>query len=258
MIYPIVGGALFSFIFVKVLYSIIDNKFSILFGGKWLQELSSLWFLWSVLSSSLVLCILIKYGKNIYFELIIIFLGFLFVSMFPNPHNNIYMYPYYVIGYYFNKYETNINRFKYIGYISFIIYPILLIFFTKKHYIYTSGIIGKSYSILDYFFIDLFRWGIGFIGCIFILIILRRAIRIEALNKICDLLAKFGKKSLEIYIISMVFLSAYLPQIVILIRKTKMINFLDMIINNTLIYNFLLTPIIAILYYKRIGKDKSK
>lgn len=248
MVHPIIGGSIFYFVFVTVLYALPKGNFDVLIGGKWLDSLGSLWFLWSVLASSLVLCVATKCTKNLALELCVIVCGIFFVALFPNPESNIYMYPYYVIGYYMGRFANIRRKIDVIKYISLALFPAMLFFFTRKHYIYTSGIIGTEYSIKDYISIDLFRWGIGLAGCVFVMTVVQLLMKAKFFKKLSVLLAKLGEKSLQIYIISVVFLSAYLPSAVSLIRSIGLNDYVDLLVNCSFVYNFIFTPALAVLY----------
>lgn len=128
-------------------------------------------------------------------------------------------------------------------------FPVLLLFFKKEHYIYTSGLFGKEYPIVYYISIDLFRWIIGLIGSIFVITVLSIVYRIKPFKSFLEKISVFGRKSLQIYVLSVVFLSAYLPKI---INKIKIVPFFDRIYiilsQNQIVYDLIFTLIIALFY----------
>lgn len=66
-------------------------------------------------------------------------------------------------------------------------------------------------------------------------------------NKCFNILNNLGKNSLEVYIISVIILSYYLP---IIIKKINNFNYYNIIINNQIVYNYVVTILLAILYSK--------
>lgn len=63
-----------------------------------------LWFLWSIIASSLCLAFIQKFlPKAIHIPSLI--MGFFIMYLFPHSELNLYMYPYFIIGYYYKKNE---------------------------------------------------------------------------------------------------------------------------------------------------------
>lgn len=92
LIKPILGGSLFVFIFSVIPFSFRRNNYLIIFNGKWMDSLESLWFLWSVLSASIVFCLIEKYANKWYKEILLVITGLCFVAVFPNAEMNLFMY----------------------------------------------------------------------------------------------------------------------------------------------------------------------
>lgn len=246
----IVCGSIFLCFFTTVLFEIFSKrKISSLLNGGLLSKLGELWFLWSVLAASVVMCLVVKYAHNWFQEVCIIILGVVIVALFPNFQMNLYMYPYFVIGYYFAKYKERIIKLEKLKYLSIIVFPIMLTFYEKKHFIYTTGIYGVGNSLFDYILIDSFRWLIGLVGAIFVFVIVDCMLKIHVLNKITDFVAKAGKKSLQLYVLSVVFLSSYLP---ITIREIKRVEYINGIYKalteSVLLYDFVFTMFLAFIY----------
>ena len=187
-----------------------------------------------------------RYAVIVLFALILI-AGFGFVCLFPNWEQNLYMYPYFVIGYLFGQWKNSVPK-TILGlkYLSLVAFPIMLFFYNKKHYIYTTGIIS-SQNKMELISIDLYRWAIGFVGSIFALVIVELVYNALILRKpiIGNPLAKLGKKSLQIYCISVSLLSFWLPKL-----YTKFCNVVgsNIFAANMWLYNLLVTPCLAIVY----------
>ena len=135
------------------------------------------------------------------------------------------MYPYFIMGYLWNKYHlesklhlSNLKIKVCISFLCVILFYILYMNFTKEDYIYTTGInILKIYPekglLLDFnqISIDLYRYLIGFVGAATILIIINILLivfKIKEDSYIAIFLSRIGQKTLGIYIIS-----GYLQQI---------------------------------------------
>ncbi len=249
----IVFFGIFSYFMTTGLFSVIKGDFSALFNGGWLPSLAGLWFIWSVLSASLVVGFICKKVKRIWLQVLLLAVGSVVVLLFQNGINNLFMYPFYVIGFYFAKYKNKISsKMMLIKYASLVIFPILLVFFEKRHYIYTTGLIGsRSYSLLQYVEIDLFRWGIGLVGSVFVAVLVESIYNFVIIKKPQFILFKatsyLGEKSLQIYALSVIFLSSYLaicyPKIIKLLPQVN-----TFFTNHMWIYNFGFTLLLAVAY----------
>ncbi len=256
IIWTIIGGGIVIWFSTKCLFAVINGNYSIVFSGDWVKSFSTLWFLWSILSASIGVAIICKKVIQIWLQIPLLLLWGLVVLLFPNAESNLYMYPYYIIGFYFAKYKEKIPlKVMFFKYLSIPLFPIMCFYFEKKHYIYTSGLFGNGYvaGFWNIVKTDMFRWAIGLVGCIFVLVL------IETIFLGCSKLKKkrhwknfflplekLGEKSLQVYVISIVFLSAYLPTVYI-----KVIGFIgigNFFVDNIWIYNLIFTPILAIIY----------
>ena len=252
LIQTIVLFGIFSYFMTTGLFYVIKGNFLALFGGNWLSSLSNLWFFWSVLSASLVVGFVCKKTEKIGLQVLLLTVGSIIVLLFPNGTNNLFMYPYYILGFYFAKYKDFIpKKMMHIKYVSLVIFPIMLLFFEKRHYIYTSGLFGNSYSLLQYIEIDLFRWAIGLIGSTFVFVLIELlynfAIARHSQFFIFKLTSYLGEKSLQVYALSTVFLSSYLT--VVYPKIIKVLPQIDTFFaNHIFIYNFVFTLFLAVLY----------
>lgn len=167
---------------------------------------SNLWFLWAVFWCSIVVSIVNRFfsdSKWIYV------LGFILTFFITDAHYlNLYkfMYPYFVLGYFYNKdgYTTKLKKIynhSFTLIIVGVLFVVLLLFYNRDAYIYTTGhcVLGKG--VLRQIKIDIYRLLIGAIGSTFVLLIFYqlKSMSISALDK---MLKFIGVNTLGIYIIS--------------------------------------------------------
>lgn len=177
------------------------------------------WFLWAVFWCSFITIIIQHFFKD---NLILYFMGFI-LSFFLFDDFNLalykYMYPYFLMGYFFHKFDGK-TRWKkiynsvFFKVISGIIFVFLLLNFHKEMYIYTSGYQLKEGNIFYQLYIDFFRLTIGLVGSIcilYIVIFFEKYIT----DKVKNLLIYIGRNTMGIYIISSVlynYLLSYLAK----------------------------------------------
>lgn len=246
---PIIGGGVFIFIIKTIVTLILHNEVTIAtLISSCVHSILGLWFLWSILVASLVMCLVSTFcKKNRISSILILIAGVFIVILFPNKVMNIYMYPYYVLGYFLGKKSIEGKlRFNYV-YIA--LFVIMLFFYDKKHYIYTSGIIGSKYSLQEYLIIDAYRWLVGLVGLISVIEVIKFLYNKCSNNRTWDWAANIGKKSLQIYVLSVVFLSDFLPRILSISLNVDFINKLyNLVCANMFVYDFVFAFIIALFY----------
>ncbi len=245
---PIVMCSILNYYLTIVLS---QRTLSSMVDGPWINMFSTLWFLWSVLSASIAVGLTIKLTNNSLLRLLLLCVGFGFVYLFPNSTMNLYMYPFFVLGFLFaeNKDRLPSVMICLVKCVSLPLFPVMLLFYEKKHYIYTTGIIPNGNTI-EQIIIDGFRWTIGLVGSIFVLVIL------EYLYKQCKQvflkktgivkpLSHLGMKSLQVYCLSVSLLSFWLPKL-----HNQLCSVLggNRFASNMLMYDFVYTPLVAILY----------
>ncbi|MEG0618349.1 MAG: acyltransferase family protein [Bacilli bacterium] len=200
------------------------------------------WFLWSTLCSSLILILSNKLFKGKYkFLFYILFIPI--TLLFPNRNLNIFMYPYFLIGYLFRKYYNKNN--KLVGFLSCIVYFIMLPFFDKKYYIYTTGINFFNSYIKGFITVDMFRWVLGLTGSIVFMIVLKLIYKYFRDLKIINFIIKIGNYPLHFYLIQNVIISFgynYLYQII-----CNHLGF-NPLFPNQFLYNWFFTPILSIIF----------
>ena len=250
LLQPIIMGGIFEYILTTVLFAVIGGERMLVLSSlkRLLNKITGLWFLWSVLAATIIMCLVKKTDKNSVLKWIILLLGLFVVALFPNRWMNVYMYPYFVIGYFTAKYKDILKRFDKLKYLSVIAFPLLMMFYEKKHFIYTSGMLGGS-MLADSLIIDGYRWLVGLVGCIFSVTAIQLLIKIPFIQNIFYKVIPLGKKSLQIYVVSVVFLSAYLPKMMAVISKFGAFEKFYQTINvNILVYDCVFMALLAIMY----------
>ena len=252
LLHSILGGTIFVYLTAKYVSEILSGNYWAILEGGWLDSLKSLWFLWSILSASIVVGFVCKKTDKLWQQLLFFIPGILFVLLSPCGVKNVFMFPYYVLGFYFAKYKNRIpQKVLNVKYLSIPLYIVLIFFFEKKHYIYTTGLWDGKSGIGEAVAINSFRWLIGLIGCIAALCILEiiyKTIVCKTPNatvwKLCRLL---GTKSLQIYVLSVSFLSAYLSFGYPIARR--ILPSVDAFFEAHIwIYNLVFTLLLALLY----------
>lgn len=212
LLWPLAVWSVLNYYITTGVFNILLGRPIALFNGEWLYNLSSLWFIWSVFSASVAVALLYRI-TNIWMRIIGFVLSFILVALFPNAVLNLYMYPFFLIGFAIPKINDAKKVVQIIG-ASMVLYPIGMIFFQKDHFIYTQWLWDKDYSVLRNINIDLYRYSIAILGCCFFAAICFLIFKHSSpTNRIVCLVERMGKKSLQIYMISVGILSGYLPKI---------------------------------------------
>ena len=173
---------------------------------------SNLWFLWAIFVCSLGVLLINKLFKD---NIIIYGLIFIISFFIPDPiFLNLYkfMYPYFLTGYLINKYNKIgevksivVNKKYFI--ITSVVYFLLLVLYNKNSYIYTTGHFILRDKAIFFLLNDIYRMIIGFIGSLFITMIMYFIYKKVKLNP----LIYIGKKSLGIYAVSDIIFVCILP-----------------------------------------------
>lgn len=186
-----------------------------------LSYFNALWFLWSLfLFSIIVLCI-----HNLCKDKILIYLLLCLIALFlPDVYNMrlyIYMFPYFVLGYLWNKhnganllYNLSKRRKWFLVFTIMTSYILLYSCFSEQDYIYTSGtwIFFRHHFPLTInpkqLYIDFFRYAIGLTGATLTLILIKYStILFKKSQKlfIPEIFSKLGQKTIGVYILNYIF-----------------------------------------------------
>ena len=231
-----------------ITYSIIDNILLCIYNKVIIINLQlllyNLWFLWALFYSSIAVLIISKFFKK---EVLMYVLIGIFTFFIPGVYNfqlYCYMFPYFVLGYLFNKYSLKdraISKINLIFCVSFVITIVGLMLYNYSSYIYTTGYYILNGNAIKQLLIDLYRFVIGLSGSVSVIIILFNILNVTKLN----LLVLIGKNSLGIYIISGLIFAYIFPQFNIYIDN---INYMLIILETICV---IFSSIIATLIVKK-------
>lgn len=210
-------------------FSIIMTIIELLIGNdvKFIKIFfNNLWFLWAIFYCSIIVLIINKLLKD---NLLVYLLVFIVLFFVPETHGIAlykFMYPFFVVGYLFNKYykkeknQIKINEKALIPILA-IMFMFLLLNYNKEMYIYVTGYYILKDNIISQLLIDIYRMCIGFVGSTVIILLLKNSIKIRKCKYILDVLVYLGKKSLGIYAISTFIFTYILPRITYSIQNVN-------------------------------------
>ena len=220
-------------------FSLVIQYFSVLMHNNW--------FLWAVFWCSFIV-IITRYFLE---DNLIFYLAFFSLSFFLFDEFNLnlykYMYPYFLLGYFFHKFDGKRVWKKVYNAVCFkiiigILFVFLLLNFDKDMYIYTSGYQLQKGDLFYQLYIDLFRLTIGVMGsicAIYIVTFFEKYIS----DRIRNLLIYIGKNTMGIYIVSVLVQSYFLSYL------TKSINGISYIL---VLFETIYVMLISILCIKVI------
>lgn len=214
----------------NTLYLAILNTVNLLNGKPvpWGEELlsytSALWFLWAIFWCSLIVMAVSRWFHDNIAVYVALLCVMLFIPSLYGINMYVYMYPYFIVGYLWNKYRlhdkikcrlnayTRVMAFAFL----FVLFVILYRQYTVEDYIYVSGSgilkgLRTSSPFIDYhqLSIDLYRYLIGFVGSAVAFMVIRFLFKWGnmAWSRIVAIL---GQKSLGIYAISVLFFNEFI------------------------------------------------
>ncbi len=241
LLYPILMCSVLNHILTKIPSFLIGGGRSGILGG---VPVFSLWFLWSILSASIAVGFAVKLFKNVFLQFLLFVVGIGIVAIFPWENMNIYMYPYFVIGYLYSRNRGKLVKyFNMSGIVSLLAFLVMLYFFQKKHYIYTSSLSGGD-SLVESLKIDFFRWAIGLFGSVAMIWGCKMVHLWVVSGKFMRVIENLGKDSLAVYALSVSLLSYWLPRMADAIQSRYNINWNSCI----WLYNLIITPCVTAMY----------
>ena len=119
------------------------------------------------------------------------------------------------------------------------------------HIVYFQDIYITNMNFGENLLVWLFRWGAGFTGSISVLTIVKVIYDLVMKfkkDKRSKLLAPIGKNSLEIYVLSCIFLTVYLAWAVQLVAKTPLNDAFVWIQSNLIFFNFVFALLVTVAY----------
>ncbi|MGI4834639.1 MAG: acyltransferase family protein [Janthinobacterium lividum] len=176
-----------------------EHPLSILTPGLYVGEVTNtLWFLWSLFVSTVITAFISKWVKDAWWAYAV---AVLVVCLLPNRLHFYFIkfvFPYFIGGYLFHKYQQQLKLTTRVSmYLSFILFPVLLLFWRKAAYIYLGGPSFALYP-LSSLTVVIYRYAVGLAGIVLAITIVHGFLRgVKA-----PLLAKLGQYSLGLYLIS--------------------------------------------------------
>lgn len=222
-----------------VINSILHGTISLF--GLWKNLTGSfLWFLWSIFAAQFIISLIEKKIPDRY-KWVGFIDGYFVMYCFPNPEMNLFLYPFIVMGFLCSKKDISILEVGNWKWISVPIWIILLAFFSKDCYIYTTGIsVWKSdMEIWRHLLINCYRYIIGFAGSIFV--ILASSVISKSITKL-NKFELLGKYSMQIYILQGFAFKIYSKLVRVLIAQMGY----NPLIGNQILLSLVLSPIVAI------------
>lgn len=249
MLQPIVFGSILNLILMKLPTLLLLGSANI-FNGELLTGLFSLWFLWCVLSSGTAVALAGKLGRNWISQLIFLVIGIFFVALFPENDYHLFMYPYFVAGFYYGKYHKRLPGWvRKLALLSLIVFPVMLPDYHSYHLIYVTGVYVPDLPWNQLVAVNSFRWAIGFAGSLFVLTVVDMVFKVSVDRqhewRVLRFLAKLGENSLAVYCISVSLLSHYLPKV---FDRLLLMAGGNIFAQNMTVYNYLVTPALAVVY----------
>lgn len=163
-----------------------------------------LWFLWALFVISILTSLIAgKLNDKVILHILIFILLLSLTDRFGLMYIK-FMYPFFLLGYFYNLHREMFKTYKKpIIYLSFIIFPVLLFFWSKQDLIYQSGMSPYRPDVLKVAIISLYRYVIGFTGIVVIITILKKTLYFPKVKFII----KMGTLSLGIYILQTIIFS---------------------------------------------------
>lgn len=172
----------------------------------------ALWFLWSILFCSLLMLIGRICFKDSLLYGFVTWVLLLFVAdhYFSNLH--VFMFPYFMAGYYWNRYNLH-DRYKQLSRsmkwvlcgITLMTFALFFVFYdTPDKSIYINGtyLLGRV-SVTKQLLIDMARYGYGFLGVSMVMILIEQLFPLfQKHHVVFNYLVNLGKMSLGIYAIN--------------------------------------------------------
>ena len=149
--------------------------------GSMIEGITGLWFLWAVLVISFVASFAekVRFGgvKHHLAYGVILLGGYGFIYLMPGKENNLFMYPYFILGCWTNhfclwnrKYNIKIKK------VCVILYCGMLVLYIKFFNMFSSGllIMDESKPLIERLSANIYRYTIGLVGSIAVLFLVQR------------------------------------------------------------------------------------
>lgn len=182
-----------------------------------LGVIQQFWFLWAIFWSSLAVLVVRKYLRDSMIAYMCIALICLFIPNKLNIQMYSFMFPYFVLGYKYNFYQTKLvfkeaTKARLFICVS-ILFFVLLLLYNRDSYIYTTGYYILNGNTFNQLYIDFYRFCIGLIGSCFFLLLLKKVYSFAKDSNWLQSLLYIGQKTMGIYIIQGYFISYILVRL---------------------------------------------
>jgi len=248
MLHPIVAGTVLNNVLLLVPSFVLANRFDVLFGELFRGIGYNFWFLWAVLISSVIVGVGCKMTDNPAAQFVVAVFGAFAVLLVPQWDMTLFMYPYFVAGFFCAMYREKARKiYKILRFAAVIVFLLMLPLYESKHYIYLTPMYSEILGLRASLEIAGFRCMIGFAGSISMLAFAELMIwlgeRIRPADAVLKALAQLGRNSLQMYCLSAPLLSGYLPHLYAKIMEPFGCN---LFAKNMVIYDFVFTPLAAV------------
>lgn len=243
LVFPAVfWGVLFYIIKVVIENYLLKKSFTFSIQ-QMIQEIWNVWFLWSLFFCTVAALIAEKITKRIV-RIFVYLLSFIILYYLPNGEFSVFLFPYFIIGYILGKRES--IPVKYCC-LCLVMFPVLLMYYSKEHFIYVSGIarVCEDLGFGRQIIIDIFRWGIGLVGSISAITIVKLVLKnLSSESRLKKIFCELGKYTLEIYVMQRI-LVEYMGAKVM----WKIVNEMNIsILSNQIVYDYIFTFVFTILF----------
>lgn len=213
MAVAIIGGNFLYWVVWVVTEIIRTGDVTLFVNGGWINQLFNLWFLWAIMLAMAFVGFAYTKVKNKWLAFLAMIVAIPLFFVFPNSVSNIFVYPFFLIGFYACKYKDALKKIAPLRFLSIVLYPLLIAFYGDNYYIDVAGLWGTDYTPFQYMHISSYRFVTGLVGCIFALTLLKGIHNLINDTKICKLFEKVGTKSLQIYVMQAI--AFYLEKVVV-------------------------------------------
>ncbi len=225
LLHPIFIWNTISYIFT-IVYCIFFNEETEISIKGYIERLSGLWFLWAMLSTSIILALCVEWTKRTVVGKTVILLCILAViCFFPNSTYMIWLMPYYVFGIIYKKffYKVKQDNIIYILFVG-IVFLIVVFFFKEESFIYITGIYSSKLGVKASLRNDLYRWCVGLLGTYSMYLIWNKMYRIIP-DRVRSLFCHLGRNSMKFYVVQTIVVSSLLNRIYAYIYNCGLIAF---------------------------------
>lgn len=248
MLHPIVMATFLGNVLMLIPSYVLSGRAEILFGSLFAGIGNDLWFLWAVLYCSALVAVCCKQIKNPCVQVPATILCSGVILLVPQWNMTLFMYPYFVVGFFAGMYRKQALRlYQILKYVMLVLFPVLVTLYKTKHLIYVTPMFSEELGLAASAEIALFRWSIGFAGSIWLLAVAEFLLylesRVSVLQSCLRAVSVLGRNSLQIYCLSATLIAGYLSHIY---RKFVELTGMKLFMENVLAYDFLLTPLLAV------------